>query len=141
MRAVVADAAASSASTTLLFSIFAGIALVLGIVGIYGVLSFLVTRRTREMGIRMALGAQRTDVLWMVLKEGAEFAGIGIALGIFGAFLLGRLLSTQLYGVGPVDSVTYISVATLVAIVSLVACSVPARRAMQVDPLVALRYE
>src|SRR5579871_6615147 len=82
MSTVVSDAASSSASTTLLFSIFAGVALILGIVGIYGVLSFLVTRRTREMGIRMALGAQRRDVLWMVIKEGAQFAFIGIALGI-----------------------------------------------------------
>ena len=141
MSTVVADAASSSASTTLLFSIFAGVALVLGIVGIYGVLSFLVTRRTREMGIRMALGAQRRDVLWMVIKEGAQFAFIGIALGIVGALLAGRLLATQLYGVSPVDSVTYITVAALVAFVSMAACWVPARRAMQVDPMSALRYD
>ncbi len=141
MSTVVSDAASSSASTTLLFSIFAGVALILGIVGIYGVLSFLVTRRTREMGIRMALGAQRRDVLWMVIKEGAQFAFIGIALGIVGALLAGRLLATQLYGVSPVDSVTYISVAALVAFVSMAACWIPARRAMQVDPMSALRYD
>jgi putative ABC transport system permease protein len=141
MSTVVSDAASSSASTTLLFSIFAGVALALGIVGIYGVLSFLVTRRTREMGIRMALGAQRSDVLLMVIKEGAQFAFIGIALGVVGAFLAGRLLATQLYGVSPVDSITYISVAVLVAIVSLAACCIPARRAMQVDPMSALRYD
>jgi putative ABC transport system permease protein len=141
MTTVVSDAASSSASTTLLFSIFAGVALVLGIVGIYGVLSFLVTRRTRELGIRIALGAQRSDVLLMVIKEGAQFAFIGIALGVVGAFLAGRFLATQLYGVSPVDSITYISVAVLVAIVSLVACCIPARRAMQVDPMSALRYD
>ncbi len=141
MSTVVSDAASSSASTTLLFSIFAGVALILGIVGIYGVLSFLVTRRTREMGIRMALGAQRRYVLWMVIKEGAQFAFIGIALGIVGALLAGRLLATQLYGVSPVDSVTYISVAALVAFVSMAACWIPARRAMQVDPMSALRYD
>ncbi len=135
------DAASSSASTTLLFSIFAGVALILGIVGIYGVLSFLVTRRTREMGIRMALGAQRSDVLWMVIKEGAQFAFTGIAIGIIGAALAGRFLASQLYGVSPADSVTYISVATLVATVSMVACWIPARRAMQVDPMSALRYD
>ena len=141
MSTVVSDAASSSASTTLLFSIFAGVALILGIVGIYGVLSFLVTRRTREMGIRMALGAQRSNVLWMVIKEGAQFAFIGIALGIIGAVLAGRLLATQLYGVSPLDSVTYLSVAALVAFVSMAACWVPARRAMQVDPMSALRND
>lgn len=141
MDTMVSDAASSSASTTLLFSIFAGVAFVLGIVGIYGVLSFLVTRRTREMGIRMALGAQRRDVLFMVIKEGAQFAFIGIALGIVGAFLAGRLLATQLYGISPVDLITYITVAATVAIVSMAACCIPARRAMQVDPMKALRYD
>jgi putative ABC transport system permease protein len=141
MTAVVSDAASSSASTTLLFSIFAGVALVLGMVGIYGVLSFLVTRRTREMGIRMALGAQRTDVLWMVIKEGAQFSFVGIALGVTGAFLVARFVATQLYGISSLDSITYVTVSLLVAIVSLAACCIPARRAMQVDPLVAIRYE
>ena len=141
MSTVVSDAASSSASTTLLFSIFAGIALVLGVVGIYGVLSFLVTRRTREMGIRMALGAQRSDVLFMVIKEGAQFAFTGIAFGLIGAFLVGRLLATQLYGISPVDTITYATVAVLVAAVSMVACYIPARRAMQVDPMSALRYD
>ena len=93
------------------------------------------------MGIRMALGAQRSDVLLMVIKEGAQFSAIGIALGLLGAFLMGRLLATQLYGVGPVDSITYISVSVLVAVVSVAACCVPARRAMRVDPMVALRYD
>jgi predicted permease len=141
MRTVVSDAASSSASTTLLFSVFAGVALLLGMVGIYGVLSFLVTRRTREMGIRMALGAQRTDVLWMVIKEGAQFSFIGIALGVMGAFLAARFVATQLYGISSLDSMTYLTVSLLVAIVSLAACFIPARRAMQVDPMVALRYE
>jgi len=141
MSTVVADAASSSASTTLLFSIFAAVALILGIVGIYGVLSFLVTRRTREMGIRIALGAQRTDVLLLVIKEGAQFALVGIVLGILGALLAGRLLATQLYGVSPVDSMTYVTVSLLVAVVSLAACFVPARRAMRVDPMSALRYD
>jgi|1186.fasta_scaffold00343_2 putative ABC transport system permease protein len=141
MRAVVSDAASSSASTTLLFSIFAGVALVLGMVGIYGVLSFLVTRRTREMGIRMALGAQRSDVLWMVIKEGAQFSLIGIALGVTGALLAARFVATQLYGISSLDSMTYVTVSLLVAVVSLAACCIPARRAMQVDPMVALRYE
>jgi predicted permease len=141
MRAVVSEAASSPASTTLLFTAFATVALVLGIVGVYGVLSFLVSRRRKEIGVRMALGAQRSDVLWLVMKEGATFSLTGIALGLAGAFLFARLLATQLYGIGPLDSVTYVSVAVLVALVTLGACYVPARRAMRVDPLMAIRYD
>lgn len=141
MRTVVSEASSAPASTTLLFACFAGVALVLGIVGVYGVLSYLVSRRRREMGVRMALGAQRKDVLWLVMKEGAKFATAGIALGIGGAFFVARLLSSQLYGVSPMDAVTYISVAILVAIVTLAACYVPARRAMAIDPIIALRSD
>ena len=141
MKSVVSEAASAPASTTFLFAAFAGVALVLGIVGVYGVLSFLVSRRRREMGVRMALGAQRKDVLLLVMKEGAKFSLAGIALGLAGAFFVTRLLATQLYGIGTMDSVTYISVAVIVAVVTLAACYVPARRAMRVDPLVALRYD
>lgn len=141
MSTVVSEAISTPASTTFLFAIFAGVALVLGMVGIYGVLAFLVSKRLREMGIRMALGAQRGDVLWLVMKEGAKFSFAGIALGLAAAFVVTRLLASQLYGVRPVDWVTYVSVSVLVAAVSLAACGVPARRAMRVDPMVALRYE
>jgi putative ABC transport system permease protein len=141
MRTVVSEANSTSASTTLLFTSFASIALVLGIIGVYGVLSYLVSRRRREMGVRMALGAQRSDVLWLVMKEGAKFAAGGIALGLAGAFSVARLLSSQLYGVSPMDSVTYITVAVIVATVTLAACYVPARRAMAIDPIIALRYD
>jgi predicted permease len=139
MRALVSEATSTSESTTLLFVSFAGVALVLGIVGVYGVLSYLVSRRRREMGVRMALGAQRRDVLWLVMKEGAKFAAGGIALGLAGAFFVARLLSSQLYGVSPMDTITYVSVALLVAVVTLAACYVPARRAMTIDPMIALR--
>jgi putative ABC transport system permease protein len=91
--------------------------------------------------VRLALGAQRSDVLWLVMKEGAKFAAAGIALGLAGAFAVARLLSSQLYGVTPMDAITYISVAVLVAIVTLAACYVPARRAMAIDPIIALRYD
>ena len=141
MRAVVSEAASTPASTTFLFTAFAGVALVLGMVGVYGVLAFLVSKRAREMGIRMALGAQRRDVLWLVMKEGAKFAFAGISLGLAGAFLVTRLLASQLYGVGPMDPVTFAAVAALMAVVTLSACYVPARRAMLVDPMVALRSE
>ena len=141
MRAVVSEAASTPASTTFLFAVFAGVALVLGMVGVYGVLAFLVSKRAREMGIRLALGAQRTDVLWLVMKEGAKFAFAGISLGLVGAFLVTRLLASQLYGVSPMDPITFTVVAALMAAVTLAACYIPARRAMLVDPMVALRSE
>jgi putative ABC transport system permease protein len=141
MRQVLSEAAATPASTTVLFSAFAAVALVLGVVGIYGVLSFLVSRRRREMGVRMALGAQRKDVLILIMKEGGRFAFLGIALGLITAFFLAKLLSTQLYGVSALDPLTYISVSVLMALVTMAACYVPARRAMRVDPMVALRFE
>ena len=141
MRTVVSEAVATPASTTFLFSSFAGVALILGIVGIYGVLSFLVSRRRKEIGLRMALGARRSDILLLVMKEGATFAVVGIALGVAGATLLAKLLATQLYGVSPMDTITYGSVAALVSFVTMAACYVPARRAMHVDPLIALRND
>jgi putative ABC transport system permease protein len=141
MRAVVSEAASIPASTTFLFAAFAGVALVLGIVGVYGVLAFFVSKRSREIGIRMALGAQRTDVLFLIMKEGAQFSFAGITLGLIGALLTTRLLASQLYGVGPVDPVTFAGVTAIMALVILAACYIPARRAMRVDPMVALRYE
>ncbi|HZQ19093.1 MAG TPA: ABC transporter permease [Terriglobales bacterium] len=141
MDAIVSEAASTPASTTSLFITFAGIALVLGLIGIYGVLTFLVSKRTREIGVRIALGAQRRDVLWLVLKEGAKFTMTGIALGLIGAFVVTRWLSSELYGVGAVDPLTYGCVAGIMAFVTMLACYVPARRAMEVDPLVALRSE
>jgi predicted permease len=141
MQAVVSDAASAPESTTILFSVFAGVALALGIVGVYGVLSFLVARRTREMGVRLALGAQRRDVLLLVMKEGVKFSLAGIVLGMTGAFFIARLLTTQLYGISAMDWVTYVSVAAIVAVVTLAACYIPARRAMSVDPLLALRSD
>ncbi|HKU27013.1 MAG TPA: ABC transporter permease [Candidatus Sulfotelmatobacter sp.] len=141
MRTVVSDAVTTPASTTFLFSTFATVALVLGMVGIYGVLSFLVSKRRKEIGLRMALGARKQDILLLVMKEGATFAVAGIAIGVAAASVLAKLLATQLYGVSPMDSLTYSSVAALVALVTMAACYVPARRAMQVDPLVALRND
>jgi putative ABC transport system permease protein len=141
MQAVVSEAVSTPASTTSLFVVFAAVALLLGVIGIYGVLSFLVSKRTREIGIRIALGAQRRDVLWLVMKEGAKFSLAGIACGLAGAFALTRLLSSELYGVTPADPLTFFGVALLMAIVALLACYVPSRRAMRVDPLTALRYD
>jgi predicted permease len=141
MRAVISEAVSTPASTTSLFAAFAGLALTLGMIGTYGVLAFLVSKRTQEIGIRIALGAQRRDVLWLVMREGAKFTIAGITLGLLGAFVVTRLLASELYGVGPLDPVTYIGVALFMAVVTLLACYVPTRRAMNVDPLIALRNE
>jgi len=141
MHAVVSEAASTPASTTFLFTIFAGVALVLGMVGIYGVLAFLVSKRAREMGIRMALGAQRGDILWLIMKEGAKFSFSGIALGLAGAFMVTRLLAGELFGVAPLDPATFVGVSVVMAAVTMAACYVPARRAMRVDPMVALRND
>jgi putative ABC transport system permease protein len=119
--------------------IFAGLALLLGSIGVYGVLSFLVSKRTREIGVRLALGAQASDILWLIMKEGAKVCVAGIALGIGGAFALSRSLSSELHGVSPADPITYFSVALVVAVVTFIACYVPTRRAIRVDPLVTLR--
>ena len=141
MDAVLSDAVATPRSTALLFIVFAALALALGSIGIYGVLSFLVANRMREIGIRMALGAQRREVLWSVLKEGAQTSFLGIALGIAAGFALMRVLSSELYGVSAADPLTFGAVAFIVAFVALLGCYIPASRAMRVDPLVALRYE
>ena len=141
MEKVVSEAVATPASTTSLFATFALLALVLGMIGIYGVLAFLVSKRTREIGIRVALGARRQDLWWLVMREGAKFSFAGIALGLAGALVVTRLLASELYGVSPMDAVTYFSVTGAMAAVTLLACYVPTRRAMRVDPLTALRED
>jgi ABC-type antimicrobial peptide transport system permease subunit len=115
--------------------------LLLGIIGIYGVFSYLVAQRTREIGLRVALGAQRRDVLVLVMKEGAKFSLAGIAIGLLSAVFVTRSMASQLYGVSPLDPLTYLAVALVMAAVAFLACYLPTRRAMRVDPAIALRYE
>ncbi|HKD71585.1 MAG TPA: ABC transporter permease, partial [Candidatus Acidoferrum sp.] len=141
MDAVVTGAVSTPAATTSLFVAFAALALLLGIIGIYGVFSYLVAQRTREIGLRVALGAQRRDVLVLVMKEGAKFSLAGIAIGLLSAVFVTRSMASQLYGVSPLDPLTYLAVALVMAAVALLACYVPTRRAMRVDPAIALRYE
>lgn len=137
---IAATVAAPRFNSTLL-GIFAAVALVLTIVGLYGVMSYSVAQRTNEIGIRMALGARVTDVLTLVFKQGMTLVLIGEAIGLAGAFALTRLIRGMLFGVTPTDFTTFVGVAAMLAVVALLATLIPARRAAKVDPLVALRYE
>jgi predicted permease len=141
MDSIISDSLASQQFSMAVLGIFAAFALVLASVGIYGVISYLVGQRTQEIGIRMALGANPTDVLRMVLGDGMKITLIGVLLGIAAAAGLTRLMASLLFGVSARDPLTFVSVAVLLTIVALAASYIPARRAMRVDPMVALRYE
>jgi ABC-type antimicrobial peptide transport system permease subunit len=141
MAHTVAKSIAGKRFTMSLLGVFAALALVLASIGIYGVLSYLVGQRTQEIGVRMALGAQPLDVLRMVLRDGARMTLAGIGIGVVAALLLTRLMASMLFGVSPTDPVTFVGVAAVLCLVALLACYLPARRAMKVSPVVALRYE
>ena len=141
MTEIMGDSTASQRFSAILLGAFAAVALLLSSIGIYGVISYLVGQQTREIGIRMALGAQRKDVLHLILGAGVKTALLGTGIGIAAAVGLTRLMSGMLYGVTATDPLTFVSVAVLLVAVALFACYVPARRAMRVDPMVALRYE
>jgi putative ABC transport system permease protein len=126
---------------TVLLALFAGIALFLTAVGLYGVMSYTIVQRTQEIGIRVALGASRRDVLRMILARSFSMTGLGLFLGILGAVALTRLLSVLLYEIKPIDPMTFLAVSLLLGAVSLLASYIPAWRAARVDPMVALRYE
>jgi putative ABC transport system permease protein len=124
-----------------LYGSFAALALLLAGVGIYGVMAFAVAQRTHEFGVRMALGAEGANILRLVLREGVMLAFLGLGLGLGGAYLVGRAMQTTLYGVSALDAGAFSAAALVLLVAALLACYVPAQRASQVDPMVALRHE
>lgn len=141
LERVVSDSIAQPRFNMVLLGIFAGLALILASVGIYGVMSYSVTQRTQELGVRIALGAQRRDIFSLVLKQGIILALIGVGIGLAAAIGLSKVVASVLYGISATDPVTFISVAVIMIAVALVACFFPARKATKVDPLTAMRYE
>jgi putative ABC transport system permease protein len=141
MDEYLSDSVTTPRFNTTLLSIFAGVALILTIVGWYGVMSYSVTQRTNEIGIRLALGAQSSHVLRMVITQGLRFVVIGLVIGLVGAFALTRLLTSLLFGIRTSDPLTFVAVSLLLLLVALLACYLPARRATRVDPMEALRCE
>jgi putative ABC transport system permease protein len=141
MEQVLGEALAKRRFSLLVIGIFAGLSVLLAAIGIAGVMAFLVAQRTREMGIRMALGAQRSDVFGLILRQGVRMISLGLFIGLAGASALTRLLSGMLYAVKPGDPLTFALVSAFLVAIALLACWLPARSATRVDPVVSLRYE
>jgi putative ABC transport system permease protein len=141
MESLVSGSVSQPRFRTLLLSLFAALALILAMIGIYGVIAYSVTQRTHEIGIRLALGAQRRDVLQLVLRQGMRLTGIGVLAGLAGALAMTRLMQGLLFGISPTDLLTFAAIPLLLTGVALLACWLPARKATKVDPLIALRHE
>jgi ABC-type antimicrobial peptide transport system permease subunit len=141
MEQAVADSISNQRFAMMLLAVFAGIALLLASIGIYGVLSYIVGQRTREVGIRMALGAQKSDVMRAVLRDAFSMTIVGVGIGMLAALGLTRLMSSILFGVRPTDVVTFLSMTVLLCLVAFLASYLPARRAAALDPVQALRSE
>jgi len=141
MDQIFSNSVAGQRFNALLLGIFAGLALVLATIGVFGVINYSVAQRTQEIGIRLALGAQRSDVFKLIVGHGLILALVGVLIGSLGAFAMTRLIAKLLFDVSPTDASTFVLVSVLMTVVALLACYLPARRATRVDPLVALRYE
>jgi putative ABC transport system permease protein len=141
MNEVVSKSLADRRFALVVLALFAGVALLLASIGIYGVMAYTFSQRTHEIGIRVALGAQRNDILRMALGEGVILVAVGLGVGLIGALVVTRFLRAMLFSVTPTDPLTFLAIALLLATAALLACFIPARRATEVDPLVALREE
>jgi putative ABC transport system permease protein len=141
MDRIVADSISQPHLTTLLLAGFAGIALILVTIGVYGVISYSVAQRTREIGIRKALGAQTRDVMTLFVRQGMALALIGVTIGLVAAFALTRVMTKLLYEVSATDATTFVAAPLLITAVALIACYIPVRRAVKIDPMIALRHE
>ncbi|HEY4837299.1 MAG TPA: FtsX-like permease family protein, partial [Candidatus Acidoferrales bacterium] len=141
LRSIITKSASTARSTVALFAVFAALALTLAAIGIYGVISYSVTQRRPEIGMRMALGAQWQDIVRLIVGHGARLALVGIAIGIVASFALTRLMKSLLFSVSATDPITFVAVSILLLVVAVAACYIPARRAMRVDPMVALRHD
>jgi ABC-type antimicrobial peptide transport system permease subunit len=141
LESVIADSLATQRFAMALLDVFAALALIMCCVGVYGVISYLAGQRTREIGVRMAFGAKRKDVVRMVLGEAAKLAGLGVAVGLVGAVAVTRLMANLIFGITAHDPLTFVAVSILLSLVALAACYIPAWRASKVDPMLALRHE
>jgi putative ABC transport system permease protein len=141
MQEYVAASVAQRRFTSLLCAVFAGVGLLLAVVGLFGVMSYSVAQRTHEIGVRVAVGAEKPDILRLILSEGMRITVVGTGLGLLGAFGVSSVVKSQLFGVSATDPLTFLGVVLVLGLVALAACYIPARRATRVDPMVALRYE